>query len=132
WVDLHASEAEIRETIAQSPHSMLPVVDGSPDNVVGIVKVREVLSVLVAGETISLGALMRKAEVIPDQVDALDALRVLQQGELAMAMVHDEYGHLEGIVNPRDLLTAIAGSFASDQDEGDSPLIVTRADGSLL
>lgn len=132
WVDLNASEAEIREIIEESPHSTLPVIDGSPDNVVGIVKVREILSVLVAGEAIVLSSLMRKAEVIPDQVDALDALRMLQQAEIAMAMVHDEYGHLEGIVTPRDLLTAIAGNFVSDQDEGDSPMIVTRADGSLL
>lgn len=132
WLDVNSSEEEIRETIEESPHSTLPVVDGSPDNVVGIVKVREILSVLLAGETIVLASLMRKAEVIPDQVDALDALRMLQQAEIAMAMVHDEYGHLEGIVTPRDLLTAIAGNFVSDQDEGDSPAIVTRADGSLL
>jgi putative hemolysin len=51
---------------------------------------------------------------------------------VAMAMVHDEYGHLDGIVTPTDLLTAIAGSFVSDQDEGDAPFIVERADGSLL
>ena len=49
-----------------------------------------------------------------------------------MAMVHDEYGHLEGVVTPADLLAAIAGTFASHQDEGDEPQIVEREDGSLL
>jgi putative hemolysin len=49
-----------------------------------------------------------------------------------MAMVHDEYGHLEGIVTPADLLRAIAGTFASHRDEGDEPDLVERADGSLL
>lgn len=131
-VDIGASEAEIRERIATSPHSLLPVVDGSPDEVVGVVKVREILSAMVAGQPVSLRALMRRAEVIPDQVDALDALRVLQRAEIAMAMVHDEYGHLDGIVTPTDLLTAIAGTFVSDQDEGDDPQVVERADGSLL
>jgi putative hemolysin len=132
WVDVSAGEAEIRERIATSPHSLLPVVDGSPDEVVGVVKVREILSAMVAGQPVSLPALMRRAEVIPDQVDALDAMRVLQRAEVAMAMVHDEYGHLDGIVTPTDLLTAIAGSFVSDQDEGDEPFVVERADGSLL
>ena len=47
-------------------------------------------------------------------------------------MVHDEYGHLEGIVTPNDLLTAIVGQFVGHQDEGDEPLMVERADGSLL
>ncbi len=131
-IDIGASEDEIRERIATSPHSLLPVVDGSPDEVVGVVKVREILSALVAGEPVSLAALMRRPEVIPDQVDALDAMRVLQRAEVAMAMVHDEYGHLDGIVTPTDLLTAIAGNFVSDQDEGDEPMVVERADGSLL
>jgi putative hemolysin len=131
-VDIAASEAEIRAAIAASPHSLLPVVQGSPDDVVGVVKVREILSLMVAGEPVSLASLMRKAEVIPDQVDAIDALRVLQQAEVAMALVHDEYGHLDGIVTPTDLLTAIAGHFVSDQDEGDAPMVVERPDGSLL
>jgi putative hemolysin len=49
-----------------------------------------------------------------------------------MAMVHDEYGHFEGVVTPADLLSAIAGDFASDQDEGDDPAVIEREDGSLL
>ncbi len=69
---------------------------------------------------------------MPDQLDAMDALRVLQQSGIGMAMVHDEYGHLDGIVTPADLLTAMAGSFASHQDEGDEPTMVEREDGSLL
>ena len=132
WVDADAGEAEIRAAIEASPHSFLPVAEGSADRVVGVVKVREVLALMVAGEPVSLRAIMRKAEVVPDQLDAMDALRVLQQSEIAMAMVHDEYGHLDGIVTPADLLTAIAGQFASDQDQGEQPGIVERADGSLL
>jgi putative hemolysin len=46
--------------------------------------------------------------------------------------VHDEYGHLEGIVTPADLLSAIAGSFLSHRDEGEEPMVVQREDGSLL
>ena len=132
WVDINADEKEVRRAIEESPHSLLPVADGSTDAVLGVVKVREVLARLVAGQAVNLESLMKKAEVVPDQLDAMDALRVLQQSEVAMAMVHDEYGHLDGIVTPVDLLTAMAGNFVSDQDEGDGPLIVERADGSLL
>jgi putative hemolysin len=75
---------------------------------------------------------MKKAEIIPDQLDALDSLRILQQSGVAMALVHDEYGHLEGIVTPADLLAAIVGTFASHRDEGDQPMVVARDDGTLL
>ena len=131
-IDRKATEIEIRAAIKGSPHSLLPVADGAPDNIVGVVKVKEVLAVLLAGRKPQLGRLMKKAEVIPDQLDAMDALRILQQSDLSMALVHDEYGHLEGVVTPADLLSAIVGNFASHQDEGDQPMIVTRDDGSLL
>ena len=132
WIDLAAGEEDIRARIAGSPHSLLPVADGSPDKVVGVVKAREVLALLLAGEPVQLPQLMRKAQVVPDQLGAMDALRTLQSAGTGMAVVHDEYGHFEGIVTPADLLSAIAGSFASYQDEGDEPQVVERADGSLL
>ncbi len=132
WIDIGADEKAIRAAIEDSPHSLLPVADGSPDNVLGVVKVREVLAHMVAGEEVSLKDMMRKAEVVPDQLDAMDALRVLQQADIALAMVHDEYGHLDGIVTPVDLLTAMAGNFVSDKDEGDEPDLIERPDGSLI
>lgn len=132
WLDLDASEEEIREMLAESPHSLLPVAEGTVDRMLGVVKVKEVLAVMLAGKPVRLVELIRKTEVVPDQLDAMDALRALQQSGVAMAMVHDEYGHLEGVVTPADLLAAIAGNFVSHQDEGDEPMLVEREDGSLL
>jgi len=132
WLDASATEAEIRERIATSPHSLLPVAEGSTDKVLGVIKVREVLAQLLAGEAVVIADILRKSEVLPDQLDALDALRVLQRSGTGMAMVHDEYGHLDGIVTTADLLAAIAGDFASHQDEGDEPLVIEREDGTLL
>src|SRR5690606_12452379 len=100
WLDLTSSEDEIREVIAESPHSLLPVAEGTVDRMVGVVKVKDLLGVMLVGEPVRLADLLRKAEVVPDQLDAMDALRTLQQSGVAMAMVHDEYGHLEGVVTP--------------------------------
>ncbi len=132
WIETSADAAAIDALIAETPHSLIPVAEGSPDRIVGVVKVRDILARQLAGEPVVLTDLARKAAVIPDQLDAMDALRILQQADVAMAMVHDEYGHLEGIVTPNDLLTAIVGQFVGHQDEGDEPLMVERADGSLL
>lgn len=132
WIELSATQEELQARIEESPHSLLPVADGSPDEIVGVLKVREVLAELLSGRQPSIGALMRKVDIIPDQLDAMDALKILQQSDVSMAMVHDEYGHLEGVVTPADLLSAIVGNFASHLDEGDEPLLVEREDGSLL
>ena len=132
WIERKASEAEIRAAIEDSPHSLLLVADGSVDRIVGVAKVRDVLSVLLRGRKVMLTRLMKKPAIVPDQLDTMDALRVIQQAEVALALVHDEYGHLEGIVTPADLLAAIAGNFVGHGDEGDAPMIVEREDGSLL
>ncbi len=132
WLEKRATEAEIRAAIEATPHSLMPVADGSVDRIIGVVRVRDVLAAMLKGRKVQLTRLMRKAEIIPDQLDAMDALRLLQQSDVAMAMVHDEYGHLEGAVTPADLLTAIVGNFVSHLDDGDEPMIVERADGSML
>lgn len=132
WIDAEADRAEIEATIGDTPHSLLPVAEGSADKVVGVVKVREVLAAMLTGQPFQLTDLAKRVEVVPDQLDAMDALRVLQQADVAMAMVHDEYGHLDGIVTPIDLLTAIVGQFESDKDQGEIPEVIERADGSLL
>lgn len=54
------------------------MAEGSPDTILGVVKVRDVLAALVAGQPVSIRAMMRRVEVVPDQLDAMDALRVLQ------------------------------------------------------
>jgi putative hemolysin len=64
-------------------------------------------------------------------MDAMDALAVLRNADVPLALVHDEYGHLDGIVTPGSILAALAGTFAHDAEDDDPPL-VERDDGSWL
>ncbi|CAN5145836.1 hemolysin family protein [soil metagenome] len=132
WIDVNADSEAIRARLLATPHTRLPVGQGSVEDIIGIVQARDIMSALFRREPLDLRALMRKAEVVPDQVDAMDALEVLRRSDVPMVMVHDEYGHFEGIVTPADLLSAIAGQFASDRDLYDEPDVVEREDGSLL
>jgi len=132
WIDLGCSREEIRAELAATPHSRLPVAKGSADQIVGVVSTRDMLAALLNGEEIDLATLMRPAPVIPDLMDAMDALAVLRNAEVPLALVHDEYGHLDGIVTPGSLLAALAGAFANDLDEGEDPPCIEREDGSWL
>ncbi|MBV9841425.1 MAG: HlyC/CorC family transporter [Sphingomonadaceae bacterium] len=133
WIDVAADQGTILAAIAESPHSRLPVAQGSVEAIVGVVRVRELLVATLEGRPLELRALMRQAPVVPDQMDAMNALETLREAEVPLALVHDEYGHFEGIVTPANLLAAIAGgAFASDVDADDDPAIVERADGSFL
>jgi putative hemolysin len=132
WLDCTAGDQAIRDKLAATQHTRLPVGEGSIDRVLGVVQARDIAASLLRGEPLDLPRLMRKAPVVIDRLDAPDALLALRGAEVPMALIHDEYGHFEGIVTPADLLAAIGGAFASDADPDEAPDVVVRDDGSLL
>lgn len=132
WIDADSDAKNVRAALGETPHTRIPVIEGSIDKVIGVVQSRDVAAALFRGEKLDIRKLMRKAEVVPDQIEAMDALNRLRLAEVPMLLVHDEYGHFEGIVTPADLLSAIAGEFASDQDIGTEPSVIEREDGSYL
>jgi len=130
WLDADADLETIRETLRDAPHSRYPVAEGSVDKLVGVVQARDIVVAFLDGRPLELRGLLRNAAIVPDQSDAMDTLAVLRGAEVPMVFVHDEYGHFEGIVTPADLLSALAGVFASDVEAGDEPPLVEREDGS--
>jgi putative hemolysin len=132
WIDRAATSDEIRAALLSTPHSRIPVADGAVENIVGVIQTRDVMAALLEGRPINLNQLCRSAPVIPDLIDAMDALAVLRNADVPLALVHDEYGHLDGIVTPGSILAALAGTFASDAEQGDEPALVERDDGSWL
>ena len=131
WLDLDAGEAHVRERLMSTQHSRLPVGEGGSDALIGVVQTRELLAQVLAGGSLDIRQHVRTAPVIPDTVDALNALAVLRKAEVPMALVHDEYGHFQGVVTPADLLEAIAGAFRADADT-EEPSAFQRDDGSWL
>jgi putative hemolysin len=132
WIDVNASAEEVHAALLETPHSRIPVADGSIENIVGVIQIRDVLAEALEGRPIALRQLCVKAPVIPDLMDAMDALTVLRSADVPLALVHDEYGHLDGIVTPGSILAALAGTFAHDVEQGEEPPLVEREDGSWL
>ena len=131
WIDVNASVEELQAALKEIPHSRIPVAEGSADNIIGVLQTRDLVHALIEGRKIDLRELARTAPVIPDLMDAMDALAVLRSADVPLALVHDEYGHFDGIVTPGSLLAALAGAFAHDVEE-DEPPLVEREDGSWL
>jgi putative hemolysin len=132
WIDIRATPEEIRQALLDTPHSRIPVADGAVENIVGVVQSRDMLAAALENRPLDIQGLCRTAPIIPDFMDAMDALAVLRGAEVPLALVHDEYGHLDGIVTPGSILAALAGAFASDLDQSDEPELIERDDGSLL
>jgi putative hemolysin len=132
WIDAAATPDEIKQALLETPHSRIPVADGAVENIVGVIKTRDVMAALLQGQSIELKQLCSTAPVIPDLMDAMDALAVLRNADVPLALVHDEYGHLDGIVTPGSILAALAGTFAHDVEQGEEPPLLERDDGSFL
>lgn len=130
WIDVNGSEDDIKKRLISTPHSRLPVGEGSPDAMIGVVQTRELLATILKGEPLEVRVHVRRAPIVPETVDALDILSVLRDAEVPMALIHDEYGNFEGLVTPADILEAIAGVFRSDA--GSEANAVERDDGSWL
>jgi len=132
WIDISASSEELVAALKEIPHSRIPVAEGSVDNITGVIRTRDLLEAVLEGRELDLRKLARPAPVIPDLMDAMDALGVLRSAQVPLALVHDEYGHFDGIVTPGSILAALAGTFRHDVEDGEEPDLVEREDGSWL
>ena len=132
WIDLESTPEELRQALLETGHTRIPVADGSVENIVGVIQIRDVVAALLENRPLDLKQLCRTAPVIPDLMDAMDALAVLRNADVPLALVNDEYGHLDGIVTPGSILAALAGTFAHDIEQGEEPPLVEREDGTWL
>lgn len=130
-IDLTADEDEIRRTIGASIHSRLPVHEGSPEEMLGVVHAKDLLDAYLRGERPDIRARVRSAPNVPDTADALDVVDLIKGSPVHMALVHDEYGHFEGVVTNTDILGAIVGDFRTNEGPVE-PDAVQRDDGSWL
>jgi magnesium and cobalt exporter, CNNM family len=131
WLDRGASAEEIRHTITESAHSRFLVADGSLDNVLGVVHAKDLLAHVLAEQVVDLAATLQQPSYVPESMRALKVLELFKQSGTHIALVIDEYGGIQGLVTPSDILEAIVGDLpeAGEQLE---PLAVQREDGSWL
>ena len=130
-LDLSEPEDHVRRQIAESSHSRLPVHDGNPDELLGILQAKDVLNAVMAGTAGDLRALIKEAPIVPESMDAADVVELLKAAPVHMALVHDEYGHFVGLVTPADILEAIVGVFADEEGPAEQAA-VKREGGSYL
>jgi CBS domain containing-hemolysin-like protein len=132
-IDRHASQDELVRVVTENPYSRMPVYDGTIDEVVGVLLVREIIRDLRPGATapISLDRYLKPAFFAPEGMKISRLLKEMQRRKTHLAVVVDEFGGTSGIVTLEDVLEEIVGEI---QDEADAEAAPVKAigDGAWL
>ena len=130
WIDLDEDEQSIREQLLSTTHSRLIVAHGELDNIAGIVLTHKVMNEYIETGALNFEAHLRDPVIVHENAQVLMVMEQLRQAPLQMAIILNEYGSIEGIATPIDVLEAIAGEFP-DEDELDTAA-ESLEDGSLM
>ncbi|WP_159765585.1 hemolysin family protein [Streptomyces sp. HM190] len=128
FVRVDASAAEAVELIAKYGHSTYPVLGDHPDDVTGVLGVRELMRTPAADLTATTaGALARRPLVLPDTLPLPDAVTRMREQDDEFAVVLDEHGGVAGIVTYEDIAEELVGDIADESDTVVEPAV---ADGA--
>lgn len=132
-LDLTDKPALLAQQLATSYHTLLPVFEGTLDNIVGLLHLKQVLRLRQADEIDAeqLRAILRAPYFIPAGTPLLTQLHQFQVDRQRLGLVVDEYGELKGLVSIEDILEEIVGEFTTE-GPGGSDVFRREADGSVV
>ena len=116
-IDVDTPPDEILKIITHVGHSRIPLYEGSPDNIIGILYVKDLFRRLARGEKdVQIRPYMRPAQFVPESKKIDQLLRDMQKDKIHIAIVVDEYGGTSGLVTIEDLVEEIVGEIRDEYD----------------
>jgi putative hemolysin len=132
WIDLADSPDEIRRKVIGTPYSRFPVCDESLDNLLGIVRVKDLLAQNSGGTSFRIKGLLTLPAFVYEGSRGPQVLEILKSSSTHTAVVLDEYGSVVGILTLGDLLKAVLGDMPDGEGDDDASRAVQGPDGSWL
>jgi CBS domain containing-hemolysin-like protein len=127
-LDRDAPRDEIVRVVTGNPYSRMPVYEGSADNIVGILMVRDIVLEVARGpQPIPWDRVLKPAFFVPEQMKVSRLLKEMQRRKTHLAVVVDEFGGTSGVVTLEDVLEEIVGEI---QDEGDAEAAQVKTVGA--
>jgi len=132
WINIEDDADSIRAQLLATPHGFFPVCRGQLDEVIGVARAKDLIADLTMHGAIDADHI-RTPIIMPDASGVLKVMDRLKRSHGQLVIIADEYGTLQGLVTPIDILEAIAGEFP---DEDEQPVVQVlgpgqwRVDGS--
>jgi putative hemolysin len=132
WLDVNEPPDRTRSKITGSGHSRFPVCRDSPEDILGVVAVRDLLRATLEGEPMDLRSVLQPPRYVPESARATNVLQEFRASRTQFTLVIDEHGSVVGAVTLHDIMEAIVGEVPSRERPAAAPMVVQRQDGSLL
>ena len=131
-LDIATPSEQVLGAIAMAGYSRLPVYDGSLDQILGYLSIKDVLRQNWMGWPIELPKLLHRPLFVPESMTLDRLLELFQKQRNQLAIVLDEYGGTEGLVTLEDILEELVGEIHDEHQAEASQALVEREDGSWL
>ena len=130
-LDVRTPTEDVTRLIVDSGFSRIPVYEGSIDNILGVIYVKDVLRLLERQQPVSARKILHPVHFVPETKKVRALLKELQRRRSHIALVVDEHGSVTGLVTLEDLMEEIVGEIRDEYDAEERPVEQQR-DGSLI
>lgn len=130
-INIQTLFVDVIDFIVEAGFSRIPVYEDNPDNIKGILYVKDLLPHLGKPHNFKWQSLIRSAYFVPGAKRIDDLLEEFRSNKIHMAIVVDEYGGTSGLVTMEDILEEIVGDISDEYDE-ELPLYTIAADGTYI
>lgn len=114
-----SSSSNIKDTLdvfVQNSFTRLPVYEDNPDNIIGMIHMKDVFALMSRGQEKTLKGIMRPVLFVPESIKVNQLLREFRQQHMHLAIVLDEHGDLSGLITLEDVLEEIVGDIRDEHD----------------
>src|SRR5690625_2693565 len=135
WLDSGTTLATATEVFIRSGYSRIPLIGDSPDDVLGIIFLKDIIRALHMHKLTSddvVDALAREIRVVPESKSVWDLLQELQREAIHAAIVVDEYGGTAGLVTLEDLIEELVGEISDEYDDIEIEDVIPQPNGEFL
>jgi CBS domain containing-hemolysin-like protein len=115
-LDIRADIENILDKVLESGHSRLPVYKDNPDNIIGVINMKDLLNLSVNRDLVILQDIIYPPVFVPESKKVAELLKEFQKGHTHLAIVIDSCGKIQGLVTMEDLLEEIVGEIEDEHD----------------
>jgi len=132
-IDVNTPPQEVLDTVVRAGHSRIPVYEGSADQIIGVLYVKDLFRRLARGEKdLTIRPFLRPAQFVPETKKVDELLREMQKDKVHIAIVVDEYGGTAGLVTIEDLVEEIVGEIRDEYDVEDELVLPVSENEAIM